>query len=100
MASEVTDALAGLPLFAAATEAGRALAADQRARLARDLEGSGVLGLTQDEASVRLGIPRQTLTFRFRELEGDGLAVKTDRKRPTMFGRLAVVYVHRSQADG
>lgn len=94
--------LEDLPLFAPirTREADRALARLQRSRVAAWLERRGHIGGTQDAAAQALSIPRQTLCFRFRELEGAGLAIKTDRKLPTLFGRLATVYLHREFADG
>ena len=53
----------------------------QRRRLLNALRWRGPEGLTQREACEQLSIARHSLTFRFRELERDGLIVRTTRIR-------------------
>jgi hypothetical protein len=71
-------------------------ARSQRLRLHLFLEGCGERGATQEEAATRLRMGRPSCCARFWELERCGLAIKTDRTRPTASGRAAIVYVYRS----
>lgn len=60
-------------------------------------------GMTQDECSEALNLPRSTACARFRELELEGYITKTNRTRPTRYGREAVVYelrIHAGEGEG
>lgn len=50
-------------------------------------------GQTCDELEVRLDAKHQTIAARLWELEGQGLAVKSEIRRPTRSGVAARVYV-------
>jgi len=78
---------AGSRTSKAAAEQARAFAPSQRDRIAAWLRTEGQRGGTQIEAEAALGIKRQSLCPRFRELEQAGLIRKTVETR---FG--AVVY--------
>lgn len=53
----------------------------------------GTVGVTDCEIEQALGLRHQTASARRRELELQGLVVKTDQRRPTDTGRMAGVYV-------
>ena len=64
-----------------------------RARVLRHLEACGSAGATDEELQVALNMNASTERPRRIELEKAGLVEKTDRRRPTLSGRSAAVYV-------
>jgi hypothetical protein len=79
--TSVDAAIAAVPLIS-----------PQKQRILRLLERHEE-GLTQDEASIVMYLPRSTICARFNELERDKLIVKTQATRPTQYGKQAAVYV-------
>ncbi|MCK1671065.1 hypothetical protein [Bradyrhizobium sp. 150] len=54
---------------------------------------AGQSGVTCDEIEVHFDMRHQTASARIRELDLSGDLIKTERKRQTRSGRLALVYI-------
>ena len=75
-----------------AAESMREPAAVIRSAILRAVVASHI-GLTCDEAEVKLHLTHQTCSARFTELHQAGLILKTEQRRLTRGNRNAVVYV-------
>jgi hypothetical protein len=69
------------------------LSAEMRRRVYNYIRGCGNLGSTDEEISTALGMQLQTVNPRRGELVNAGLVVKSDKRRATLAGRSAIVWV-------
>lgn len=85
---------------AAAFRDSRKRSKGQRALILEAFEAAGALGLTREEAAAKAAIPLQSACRPVLDLEREGLLIETTRKRPTRYGKTAVVLVHRDAIGG
>lgn len=83
----------------AAASAARAGAPKMRERVAAYVLGTGYEGATRDEIADALFKPINSVTPRVTELLSVGILVRSGATRPTKWGRLAEVLVHRECAS-
>lgn len=67
----------------------------QRALILEAFEVAGASGLTREEAAAKTVLPLQSVCRPILDLERAGVLVETERKRPTRYGKTAVVLCHR-----
>ncbi|MGP1345558.1 MAG: hypothetical protein ACTS3F_02665 [Phycisphaerales bacterium] len=77
-----------------------ATAPSVRARLLDAIRAAGPSGLTNDEAAALLGAPIQSVGPRCLDLREAGLVVDGGDRRPTRWGRAAIVWVAVEHAPG
>jgi hypothetical protein len=85
---------------AAAFRDSRKRSKGQRASIIEAFEAAGARGLTREEVAAKAAIPLQSACRPVRDLEREGLLIETTKKRPTRYGKTAVVLVHRDAIGG